>query len=189
MTNWACRWQPLSSIRPCFQTLPSWTLISRPSIKSWLIGGCSFAKLPGRSSAKIPPKSLDSNQIRERAGTVLCATHPFTFSHVIFKASRLYRSSSSIVCSISSLSLHRSQHLFQARLSLLDPMLRDSNQREYLVGQPTSSTHVSIMFMTLGFTFFVPRCCSSRSRALSLSWSMSSLLKSYTDPAWPNRLL
>ena len=52
------RWPPLSSVKLCFQTLPSWTLISRPSIKSWLSGGCSFEKFPGRSSAKMPPKSL-----------------------------------------------------------------------------------------------------------------------------------
>lgn len=52
------RWPPLSSVKLCFQTLPSWTLISRPSIKSWLSGGCNFAKFPGRSSAKMPPKSL-----------------------------------------------------------------------------------------------------------------------------------
>ena len=32
-------------------------------------------------------------------------------------------------------------------------------------------------------------CCSSSSRTLSLSWPMSSLPKSYCDPAWPNRLL
>ena len=92
------RWPPLSSVRLCFHTLPNWTLISRPPIKSWLSGSCSFATLPGRSSPKIPPKSLDSHQIRYSSGILLCATHPFTFSHVVFKASRLYRSSSSIVC-------------------------------------------------------------------------------------------
>jgi hypothetical protein len=53
------RWPPLSSVKLCFQTLPSWTLISKPSIKSWLSGGCNFEKFPGRSSAKMPPKSLD----------------------------------------------------------------------------------------------------------------------------------
>ncbi|KAH9957599.1 hypothetical protein BC827DRAFT_1224580, partial [Russula dissimulans] len=46
------------------------------------------------------------------------------------------------------------------------------------------------MFMTFGFTFFfMPRCCSSSSRALSFSWPISTLLKSYCDPAWPNRWL
>jgi hypothetical protein len=45
------------------------------------------------------------------------------------------------------------------------------------------------MFMTFGFTFFfMPRCCSSSSRALSFSWPISTLLKSYYDPAWPHRL-
>ena len=112
MMSWVYRWPPLSSVKLCFHTLPSWTLISRPSIKSWLSGGCSFEKLPGRSSAKIHPKSLDSNQIRERTGTVSCATHPFTFSHVVFKASRLYQSSSSIVCSIFSLSFNTVPSIF-----------------------------------------------------------------------------
>ena len=61
------RWPPLSSVKLCFQTLPSWTLISKPSIKSWLSGGCSFAKFPGRSSAKMPPKSLgNKSQISVR---------------------------------------------------------------------------------------------------------------------------
>jgi len=112
MMRWAYRWPPLSSVRLCFHTLPSWTLILRLYIKSWLSGGCSFATLPGRSSPKIPPKSLDSHQIRYSAGILLCATHPFTFSHVVFKASRLYRSSSSIVCSIFSLSLNTVPSIF-----------------------------------------------------------------------------
>ena len=112
MMSWAYRWPPLSSVRLCFHTLPSWTLISRPSIKSWLSGGCSFAKLPGRSSAKIPPKSLDSHQIRHSTGILCCPTHPFTFSHVVFKASHLYRSSSSIVCSIFSLSFNTVPSIF-----------------------------------------------------------------------------
>ena len=52
-------------------------------------GGCSFTKPPRRSSAKMPPKSLDSYQIRYNTGTPLYATHPSTFFHVVFKASRL----------------------------------------------------------------------------------------------------
>ena len=40
------------------------------------------------------------------------ATHPFTFSHVVFNASRLYRSSSSIVCSIFSLSFKTVPNIF-----------------------------------------------------------------------------
>ena len=48
----------LNSVKLCFHTGPSWTLTSRPSIRSWPSGGWSFAKLPGRSSAKISPKSL-----------------------------------------------------------------------------------------------------------------------------------
>jgi hypothetical protein len=36
--------------------------------------------------------------------------------------------------------------------------------------------------------FFIPRCCSSRSRVLSFSWAISSLLKSYCEPGWPNKL-
>src|SRR5712691_810154 len=79
MMRWAYRWPPLSSVRLCLHTLPSWTLISVPSIKFWLSGGCSFAKLLGRSSVDIPPKSLDSHQIRYSTVVSLCATHPFTF--------------------------------------------------------------------------------------------------------------
>ena len=52
--------------------------------------------------------------------------------------------------------------------------------------QHSRANHV----MTLGFTFFfTPRCCSSSSRDVSLSWPMSSLLKSYCNPAPLNRLL
>ena len=54
----AYRCPPLSSVRLCFHTVPSRTLTSSPSIRSLSSGGCSFAKLPGRSSAKIAPKSL-----------------------------------------------------------------------------------------------------------------------------------
>lgn len=52
------RWPPLSSVREAFQTLPSRILTSSPSVMSLPSGGSSFAKLPGRSSPKIDPKSL-----------------------------------------------------------------------------------------------------------------------------------
>lgn len=52
------RWPPLSSVRLCFQTDPRRTLTSRPCVRSSPSGGWSFAKFPGRSSAKISPKSL-----------------------------------------------------------------------------------------------------------------------------------
>ena len=101
----ANRW-PLLSVRLCFLTLPSCTLILRPSIKSWPPGGCSFAKFPGRSSAKIPPKSLRAYQSITYLVSLALGKwrYPLTFSHVVFNASRLYLSSSSIVCSIFSLS-------------------------------------------------------------------------------------
>ena len=57
----------------------------------------------------MPPKTLHSHQI---TGPPLCATHPFAFSHVVFKASRLYRSSSSIVYSIPSLSFNTVPSIF-----------------------------------------------------------------------------
>lgn len=57
-------------------------------------------------------------------------------------------------------------------------------------GEPEEgNTHVSIIFIAFGFTFFfIPRCCSSRSRVLSFSWAISSLLKSYCESGWPNKL-
>jgi hypothetical protein len=88
-------------VRDAFQILPSRTLTSRPSVRSSPSGGCSFAKLPGNSSPKIRPKSLHGQSTHllhvER-------TYPLTFSHVLSRASRLYRSSSTIVSWIIDLS-------------------------------------------------------------------------------------
>ena len=73
---------PLSSVKLCFHTVPSWTFTSNPSMRSWPSGGWSFAKLPGKSSAKMPPKSLDLAKlvIRELVGVVY--TCALTFSQV-----------------------------------------------------------------------------------------------------------
>ena len=72
----------------------------------------------------MPPKSLDSNQIRYSTGTPLCATHLFTFSHVqvIFEVSRLYGQALGCLSDHFLVFQDRSQHLFQAGLSLLDAM-------------------------------------------------------------------
>lgn len=47
------RCPPDNSVNDCFQTFPKHTLTSRPSLIVLFSGGSSFAKLPGRSSAKI----------------------------------------------------------------------------------------------------------------------------------------
>jgi hypothetical protein len=129
------RWPPLSSVKLCFQTLPSWTLISRPSVKSWPSGGCSFAKFPGRSSAKMPPKSLKRIVVKSNTrvqGAICARSYPFTFSHVVFKASRLYRSSSSIVCSIFSLSFRTVPSIFFRLASRFSTLSRSTARvRDY----------------------------------------------------------
>jgi hypothetical protein len=122
------RWPPLSSVKLCFQTLPSWTLISRPSIKSCLSGGCSFAKFPGRSSAKMPPKSLVTKKSDMRSQEFFARSYPFTFSHVVVKASLLYRSSSSIVCSIFSLSFSTVPSIFFRLASRFSTLVDGSSQ-------------------------------------------------------------
>jgi len=95
---------PLSSVKLCFHTVPSWTFTSNPSMRSWPSGGWSFAKLPGKSSAKIPPKSLNLAKLVIRGLNERRYTCTLTFSQVFWSASRLYRSNSSIVSSIFCLS-------------------------------------------------------------------------------------
>src|SRR6266702_2119640 len=51
-------WPPLSSIRLCFHMFPSCTLISSLYIISYPSSGCSLAKFPRSSSAKMLPKFL-----------------------------------------------------------------------------------------------------------------------------------
>jgi hypothetical protein len=88
-------------VRDAFQILPSRTLTSRPSVRSCPSGGCNLAKFPGNSSPKMIPKSL---QVSQTSFPVTCGTHPLTFSQVLSRASRLYRSSSTIVSWIIDLS-------------------------------------------------------------------------------------
>lgn len=70
----AYRWPPLNSVKLCFQTEPSRTLTSNPFIKSRPSGGCNFAKLPGRSSANIAPKSLKKAPTRTRQSLIYPST-------------------------------------------------------------------------------------------------------------------
>lgn len=105
MMKWVYRWPMRSSVWLCFHTLTSWTLISRPSVKFWLSGGCSFAKVTGKEVRKILAKSLDGHQIGYSTGISLCATHTTALSHVVFKVSRLHSSGSSVVCLSFSLSV------------------------------------------------------------------------------------
>ena len=51
-------WPPLNSVRLCFQTPPSATLTSSPSLISCPSGGSNLAEFPGRRSPKMAPKSL-----------------------------------------------------------------------------------------------------------------------------------
>jgi len=64
----------------------------------------------------MPPKSLATKINQICVHDAICAAraraYPFTFSHVVFKASLLYRSSSSIVCSIFSLSFSTVPSIF-----------------------------------------------------------------------------
>ena len=63
----------------------------------------------------MPPKSLATKKIIRYDFSVQSRgreAYPFTFSHVVFKASLLYRSNSSIVCSIFSLSFSTVPSIF-----------------------------------------------------------------------------
>lgn len=60
-------------------------------------GTSNFAKLPGKSSEKIKPKSLQFDGISEESQICNAGPYSFTDFHVFINASRLYRSSSSIV--------------------------------------------------------------------------------------------
>uniref|UniRef100_A0A7C9AIN1 Uncharacterized protein n=1 Tax=Opuntia streptacantha TaxID=393608 RepID=A0A7C9AIN1_OPUST len=77
---------PLSSDNDCFQTPPNATRTSRPSKKLPPSGGSNFAVVPGNNVEKIDPKSL------------------FTFTHVTFRVSFFFSSSSSITFLIFALS-------------------------------------------------------------------------------------
>ena len=63
----------------------------------------------------MPPKSLAMKKKSDMPPFVVQSAreaYPFTFSHVVFKASLLYRSSSSIVSSIFSLSFSTVPSIF-----------------------------------------------------------------------------
>jgi hypothetical protein len=83
--NQIYRCPPLSSVKLCFHTLPNCTRTSRPSVRSCPSGGCNFAKFPGRSSAKILPKSLQNSvELYVSPPLGICPTHPFTFTQVFW---------------------------------------------------------------------------------------------------------
>jgi len=99
----AYRCPPLSSVRLCFHTVPSRTFTSRPCMRSWPSGGCSLAKFPGNSSAKIPPKSLWSRAISRAAsrGEVKPTHQPSPKSseaHPVYTGQALQLSSRSFPC-------------------------------------------------------------------------------------------
>lgn len=159
--------------------------LSRPSIKSWLSGGRSFAKLPGRNSAKMPSKSpATENQIcirgSCRARTLTRSIFPMYFSRRPSRTGPAPRSSARPFPYLSTPSVSIFFRLDSRFSTLVDGSSR------WVYGQTKdSSTHVSIMFVTFGFTFFfVPRCRSSSSRA-SMKSNTLSQTRSWQDTSGP----
>jgi hypothetical protein len=121
-------WPPLSSVRLCFHMLPSCTLISRPSIRSWPSRGCNFAKFPGRSSTKMPPKSLGTHTKRKKNHQILMFIHwgrgtmtlpvdlPCRFQHVTLVLVQLLNHLLDLFLVLQ----HSAKHLFRAHLMLLN---------------------------------------------------------------------
>jgi hypothetical protein len=137
------RCPPESSVRDAFQILPSRTLTSRPSVRSWPSGGCSLAKLPGSNSPKIRPKSLLCQ---------LSGLNPSENDIPIDLLPGLEQGVSLVPIKLDdSLLNHRlilqycSQHLLQSLLLLLDTDMSD----RYRPARPRPGTYLSIMFMTL----------------------------------------
>src|SRR6266702_538545 len=117
------RWPPLSSVRLCFHTLPSCTLISSPSIRSCPSGGCNLAKFPGSSSAKIPPKSLRNGILSSvfRGWGRQCACVPVDLLPRCLQGVALVPVQ--LLDGLLDFFLvlqYCAQHLFQARFALLD---------------------------------------------------------------------
>ena len=114
---------PLNSVKLCFHTVPSWTLTSRPSMRSWPSGGWSFAKFPGRSSPKISPKSLKKKVLYTLLKWWrLNTTYLLTFAHVVWRASLLCLSIDSIVSSILTLSFSTVAMFFFKSASLFSTL-------------------------------------------------------------------
>jgi len=145
--DWTYRCPPDNSVRDAFQILPSRTLTSRPSVRSCPSGGCSLAKLPGNSSPKMIPKSLQVSQAEQVCNEHI-VSHPLTFSHVLSRASRLYRSSSTIVSWIIDLSLMTVAIIFFRACSFFSTLLDQSNVQKH-----QREIHLSIMFMTFVLIF------------------------------------
>src|SRR5882757_6733697 len=68
--------------------------------------------LPKPDFCVLQDAQTEVTRSRRYSSEEMRSTHPFTFSHVVFNVSRLYRSSSSIVCSIFSLSFKKVPNIF-----------------------------------------------------------------------------
>ena len=189
----ASKHAPLSTTQFSQTLFPHWTELNldfQTIHKVLTVGWLKFCKVTRKKFCKdlseIPEKKGGLSFSRSFTRWRLNTTYLLTFAHVVWSASLLCLSIDSIVSSIFTLSFSTIAMFFFKSASFFSTLVRiDQNT----IRCKKKTTHLSIIFITLGLIFFfIPLWFSSSSFTL---WSRSFIVlppQSYWVPGLPNWL-